>query len=476
MPVTQPMSLKDFFKKIATDFTVPPIPPGKSVGPGFSSRTMNLPNGGGSYNSPVPSQGGAPYGTPDYVSPDVPIYSRFGETNNTDNAGPVAPAPVGGATPPPSGNRVFSGGGSTPPAGGNAPAAPAQPLNYSKYINPKTGQPYSPQEYANVIASKAGAGSVPDYAGNAIDNPDMSAAELAKRGRVLNNERNDIAVGETDPYGIASKSKIQYSPSELNAIEKAYAGVYDPAINDVFAKLEAKQKADAEETQNKRDIAKSDRDLANSLTLEDAKFRHDSALKAIGNAVNAGDYNLTTKQQTALLNITNKYSNDATINQGLSAIQIKNLTKAIDASPNSAGNQLIALYTLVKNLDPNSAVREGELDLAQRTNTYLGKFQDSLTKLSTGRILNPTALKELTAATNLLADEWVKTAQRRQNQFKSQANVFGLAEPFNDYVTGYENPDTISGGGAGGAIPAGTDGAAYGYPGFTSDGTQWVEN
>jgi len=478
MPVTQPMSLKDFFKTIGNAFTVPPIPPGKSVGPGFSSRTQNLPNGGGSYNSPVPTQGGAPYGTPDYVSPDSPIYSRFGENadKTADLAAPGAATPPAPTTPPASGGgRVFSGGA---PAGGGSPAPVApQPLNYSKYINPKTGQPYSPKEYADLIASQAGAGSVPTYAGNAIDNPNMNAEELAKRGRGLNNERNDIAVGETDPYGVASKSGIQYTPAELSAIEKAYAGVYDPAINDVFAKLDLKQKADAEEAQTKRDISKSDRDLANALTLEDAKFRHDAALKSIGNAVGNGNYELTPKQQTTLLNITNKYSNDATINQGLSAIQIKNLTKSIDANPGSAGNQLIALYTLVKNLDPNSAVREGELDLAQRTNSYLGKFQDSLAKLSEGRVLNPAALKELTAATNLLADEWVKTSQRRQKQFKSQAAIFGLEEPFNDYVTGYENPDTISGGGdTSGPVPAGTDGASYGFPGYHSDGTQWVEN
>lgn len=479
----QPMSLKDFFNNMNRAFTTPPIAPG-AAGPGFSPRVQNLPNGGGTYRSPVPSQNGPVYGDPDYVSPDIPIYSRFGESpdGKSDLAYPGAtppatpPAPTGGNTPAPSGGRVFSGGGATtPPANGNAPASP---LDYSKYLNPATGRPYTPKEYADKIASRAGAGSVPSYAVDAIENPNMSAEELTRRARLLNNERNDIAVGETDPYKLGAKSDMKYNAEELAAIEKAQAGIYDPAINDVFAKIEARQKADEEEAQAQRDIDKSERDLANALTLEDAKFRHDAALKSIGGSIANGDYNLTSKQQTALMNITNKYSSDATINQGLQAIQIKNLTKAINADPKSAGNQLIALYTLVKNLDPNSAVREGELDLAQRTNSYLGKFGDSLARLSEGRVLNPTALKELTAATDLLADEWVKTSQRRQKQFKSQASVFGLAEPFNDYVMGYENPDTIGGGSVdtGGPVPAGTDGAAYGFPGYHSDGTQWVEN
>lgn len=502
MPVTQPMSLKDFFKHMGQTFTMPPIPAGPAVGPGFSSRTQNLPNGGGSYKSPVPSQGGAPYGSPEYVSPDVPIYSRFGENpeGTADLAFPGAtpppttPPPSGGGNLPPSGNRVFSGGGSAPAPAGGAPApapapnTPPQPLDYSKYINPKTGQPYSPKEYADLIAMRAGNGTVPTYAGNAIDNANMSPEELTRRARLMNNERNDIAVGEKDPYKVASKSGIQYSAAELGAIEKAYAGIYDPAINDVFAKLEARQKADAEEAQAKRDLEKSERDLAgdllkidknfeNDLKLEDVRFRNDAALKAIGNAMGAGNYDLSSKQQSTLLNITNKYSNDGTINKGLGAIQIKNLTKAIAANPKSAGNQLIALYTLVKNLDPDSAVREGELDLAQRTNSYLGKFGDSLARIQEGRVLNPEAIKELTTATDLLADEWVKTSQRRQKQYKSQASIFGLSEPFDDYVMGYENPDTIAGEGAGGGpVPAGTDGAAYGFPGYHSDGTQWVEN
>lgn len=128
-------------------------------------------------------------------------------------------------------------------------------LDYSKYINPKTGVPYTPQEYAEMMASRANAGSIPNYAGNAITSPDQSAADLTNRARMLNNERNDIATGATDPYKVASKSGIQYTPAELSAIEKAYAGIYDPAINDVFTKLDTKQKADAAALKAEQDKA-----------------------------------------------------------------------------------------------------------------------------------------------------------------------------------------------------------------------------
>ena len=156
-----------------------------------------------------------------------------------------------------------------------------------------------------------------------------------------------------------------------------------------------------------------------------------------------GEYNLSSKQQTLLNGVIGKYTADNVIKQGQSAVQINNIIKAINANPTSAGNQLIALYTLVKNLDPDSAVREGELDLASKTNSYLGKFQDAFARVSSGRVLNPDAVKELTSATKTLADEWVKSSQRRQKQYSSQAGVFGLEQPFADYIGGFENPDVI---------------------------------
>ncbi len=84
-----------------------------------------------------------------------------------------------------------------------------------------------------------------NYAGDAMTNPNQSANELKGRARDMNNARNDIATGTKDPYGVGNKSGIAYSPTELKAIENAYAGVYDPALNDVFSRLQDKQAEDA---------------------------------------------------------------------------------------------------------------------------------------------------------------------------------------------------------------------------------------
>lgn len=148
--------------------------------------------------------------------------------------------------------------------------APQQPagVDYSKYTDPVTGKVMSPQEYAEFMARRVTGGSVPNYAGDSMTKGPQTTAQLTSTATDLNNQRNDIAVGATDPYKAASQSGIAYSPTELAAIEKAYAGIYDPAIKDVYAKLDKKAKEDAAAL-----------DLKNQLALQAQKHKDDIELK-----------------------------------------------------------------------------------------------------------------------------------------------------------------------------------------------------
>lgn len=180
-----------------------PIAPGVPT----TQVTRTMPNGAGTYQSPVIAQPSSPA-----APPAAPAFQP-------------QPAPAAAATP----------------AG----------VDYSRYTDPATGRVLSPQEYASMLASRMSGGSVPNYAGNAMTQGPQTAAQLTSTATDLNNERNDIAVGASDPYKVASKSGIAYSPADMAAIEKAYAGIYDPAIKDVFAKLEAKQKEDSTARESK---------------------------------------------------------------------------------------------------------------------------------------------------------------------------------------------------------------------------------
>jgi hypothetical protein len=178
---------------------------------------------------------------PNVTANTTPMYKLPNNAGSYSSAGTTAPIFAGAVTPPP-----------PAPAPVQAPA----PVDlYAKYRDPKTGNIMSPEEYALYLGNrvpKRGTGDVPQTAGDAMMFPDESSADLTRRATNLNNTRNDIATGTTDPYKVGAESGVAYSPAELAAIEKAYAGVYDPALNDVFARLktreeEAKKKQDRED-------------------------------------------------------------------------------------------------------------------------------------------------------------------------------------------------------------------------------------
>ena len=212
----------------------------------FMDVTRNLPAGGGTYQSPVVAQ------------PQTPVV-------------PKAPAIV------------------TPQAGVQSPTQPTG-LDYSKYTDPATGRVLNPQEYADMLARRVTSGSIPSYAGDTITGGGMETPEqIATRGRVLNNERNDIATGATDPYKVGSQSGIAYSPAELSAIEKAYAGIYDPALKEVFNKLDKKEKEDAAVSASKQKL--SEMALSHKYDLEkiDKQFSNEKSLKQIEQDFKAKD-------------------------------------------------------------------------------------------------------------------------------------------------------------------------------------------
>lgn len=148
----------------------------------------------------------------------------------------------------------------------------------------------------------------------------------------------------------------------------------------------------------------------------------------------AGENGLNGKQTQNFIAITNKFQADPFINnaiKGQTAIQVAN---QVLADPGNAPNQLKALYTLVKSLDPDSAVREGELALAEKTQSYLQKFNTSITRISEGQIISPQAASDLATAAKELATAWVGTADKRTKQYKAQATGAGILDAFNEYL------------------------------------------
>ncbi len=152
---------------------------------------------------------------------------------------------------------------------------------------------------------------------------------------------------------------------------------------------------------------------------------------------------LTPKQTQNFMTITNKFQADALVQsydkgQGLNAI-----ADQVIANPKTATNQLKSLYILVKNLDPDSAVREGELALANNTTSYLERFKTSLTRLSEGQVISPSAAKDLAIATKELVGAWKIAKDARETRYKSQAKSVGIGDAFNEYLKSSENVENV---------------------------------
>lgn len=282
-----------------------PIAPGVPT----SQVVRTLPNGQGSYASPVIAQPTAP----------------------------AAPSPAPVIPPPPA------------PAAASAAAPVVAPggVDYSRYTDPATGRVLSPQEYANMLATRIQGGSIPNYAGNAITQGPQTTAQLTSTATDLNNERNDMAVGATDPYKVASKSGVAYSPTDLAAIEKAYAGIYDPAIKDVFAKLETKQKEDASALEQK-----------NKLAQMAKQHEYDVALKSIGTS---GSSNQMTDNERAAQTL---FQNNPIVKDYNTVVNQKNTIDKLVQNGVGGPGDVATIFTFMKALDPTSVVRESEYDKA----------------------------------------------------------------------------------------------------------------
>jgi len=161
------------------------------------------------------------------------------------------PAPLV-TTPPPVQQPIVTPPPTSTFQGSNPPAVQTPPTQQKRDpdINPVTGRFYTKEEYANAVATslpvnKQKTGDVGTYAGDQLTKPNQTTEEMTTSARTLRNASNDISVGETDPYDITKGGTIVYSPQEREAIQEAYAGVYNPVLQDVFTKIDAQNKKEA---------------------------------------------------------------------------------------------------------------------------------------------------------------------------------------------------------------------------------------
>ena len=152
---------------------------------------------------------------------------------------------------------------------------------------------------------------------------------------------------------------------------------------------------------------------------------------------NVGTQTLTAGQEQRLGAITSKYISDPILKSAEKAITTAAIADQVIANPQSASNQLKALYGFVKGLDPDSAVREGEVQLAQLQESYIDKFSGKITRISKGRVIKPAVAKEMAEATKELAQEWLAAGERQQRKYQAQANSINVGSQFESFLNDF---------------------------------------
>lgn len=413
------------------------------------------------YYNPISNPAGGM--KPIVVGPNSPLAGIRSKVEIGTGGFPIAKrAPVAPVSAAPLFGGASAGGGnpSAAPVGpaGATGAAPASqiPQQWLK----ADGTIKTPDEIASDIGgtlrNTATGPDVGRLAADQFSGVNKTPEQLATEARELSAIRNDIAVGAKDPYKVASRSGIAYTPEQLKAIEQAQAGIYDPALAGAMSKLESAQAAEAEASKWKQELDKLA--VVHGYDLEkmqaDQQFQYGLAqYKASLDAANAGG---------AAGGLT-PYSDERSFRTVQSIDELMNQVNGWTTGWGSLLAGVPATDSKSFNTQLNTlkaAIAFGELTAMREAS-------------KTGGALGNVSNIELNLLESALAG--LDSAQRPEDfkiqlqKAKDSINRWRAAAGAAPLGTG-ETP----GASGGGAIPAGTDGASYGFYGYESDGTQWV--
>lgn len=153
-----------------------------------------------------------------------------------------------------------------------------------------------------------------------------------------------------------------------------------------------------------------------------------------------GSFELTSGQQTLLNGIINKYNASPVIMAADRAKGLATTIEAIKANPKDAALQLNLVYQYIGALDNyNSAVREGELALVGSLQSKIGAVQNAVEGINnTRKPVDARTALEIANAAEALVRSINEGAQQKARSYQSQAATFGLQDPWNSYISGFQ--------------------------------------
>lgn len=156
----------------------------------------------------------------------------------------------------------------TAPIGANAPDTSTSSETYAGNVSTgATGPTGGIPDTTDVSGDSSGSTAIPDTtASNVpysiaqykedINQPNLNTADLYRIAYKLNDTRNNIATGTIDPYGVGATPGVAFTPEQLMGIQEGLGKSYDPAVDDVNARIKQSESSDtATSTQDKLEQA-----------------------------------------------------------------------------------------------------------------------------------------------------------------------------------------------------------------------------
>lgn len=227
--------------------------------------------------------------------------------------------------------------------------------------------------------------------------------ELLSEYDKLNNRRNDIYVGATDPYGVGAQSGKALNPSQLSSIEQGMGKTYDPALSDVKARLLHAQNME-ERNAKSSGGGNMNQQIDNERALINL-FRQDESVKLYNNSKNAYD-----------------------------------LITSLDPNTNNPSLQQSLIVEYAKLLDPGSVVRESEFELTKKySQSKLNQIKNEITHALNGTgVLSPDAIKAIQDATKIKMNSTIKNYNQAKDYYTQQATRWQMDPKI---ITGYKPED-----------------------------------
>lgn len=147
------------------------------------------------------------------------------------------------------------------------------------------------------------------------------------------------------------------------------------------------------------------------------------------------------RQVTTFNQIAGAYQRSPLILASDRTLVLDDTIQAVRKDPTDSANQLSLAYGFIQILDSyQSAVREGELQLARGTASILDQLKMQAGRITTGALIPPsTALQMADSSERMIAA--IKDGKRRkQQEFASRARVSGVGEMWDEFVRGAEAP------------------------------------